>query len=355
MKHIFVVHSPITYLSSLGVILTENLDLSDVLIISNGFNVKGPVKINIVNIAVNRTFSPSSMVHNLKLFYDRGYSLNITINNFVRNEKFIAYVSVFNYLERFTVIHPNCINFNFIEEGVESYHTSHSLSHYAISYKANFNFKKGFRGLIDRIKKCIRTFGITEAIAAIPIFSIAYRHDESKTFYCYSNKAYPFAANKKLLNFNSIKNVFYSQDYSQNSEISEYCIWIGGCDTFENNQLYDEFLNKYLLKFLKKESINKLLIRFHPRETKKQRLTLTNFLDENKIDHLPIPDETIMELFLLNFPKTICLGLNSSLLLYSSYMGHKSISFGDQINKQKNSRYPVYREYVEFLDESYFL
>ena len=128
-----------------------------------------------------------------------------------------------------------------------------------------------------------------------------------------------------------------------------------GCDTFENNQLYDEFLNKYLLKFLKKESINKLLIRFHPRETKKQRLTLTNFLDENKIDHLPIPDETIMELFLLNFPKTICLGLNSSLLLYSSYMGHKSISFGDQINKQKNSRYPVYREYVEFLDESYFL
>ena len=51
-------------------------------------------------------------------------------------------------------------------------------------------------------------FGITEAIAAIPIFSIAYRHDESKTFYCYSNKAYPFAANKKLLNFNSIKNVF---------------------------------------------------------------------------------------------------------------------------------------------------
>ena len=355
MKHIFIVHSSITYLTSLGVIIQENLDLKDVVILSSGFYVNGPVKINIVDVSAKRTFSLKNIIHNFKLFYDRGYELNEIINNFVEGEKFTAYVSVFNYLERFTVIHPNCINFNFIEEGVESYHISHSISHFAISYNANFKFKMGFEGFIERIKKSVKTFGITEALNTIPIFSIAYRHDNSKTFYCYSDEAYPFADNKILLNFNSIKNRFFnSLDHSDNTERNSDCIWIGNCNVFDNNQLYHEFLKKYFLKFLTKEGIKKLLIRFHPRETKKQRLVLTKFLIKNEIDFHIIPDETIMELLLLNFPKTICVGFNTSLLLYSSYMGHKSISFGDQINKGKNIRYPVYRKYVGFLNEFYF-
>lgn len=355
MKHIFIIHSPITYLSSLGVLLKENFDLNDVLFISRGFNIEGPIKINIVDISLKKGFSIRGLNHNLKLFYDRGYHLNNTINNFVKDEKFIAYVSVFNYLERYTVVHPNCVNFNFIEEGVESYHTSHSLSHYATSFRGKFYFRKGFIGLIDRIKESISTFGRTEAITTIPIFSIAYRHDQSKKFYCYSKEAYPFVENKIILNFNSIKNKFYpTLDFSNYDNISGHSIWIGNCNIFENNQLYEDFLNTYLLKYIKKEGVNKLLIRFHPRETKKQRLVLTKFLIKNEIDFHIIPDETIMELLLLNFPKTICVGFNTSLLLYSSYMGHKSISFGDQINKGKNIRYPVYRKYVGFLNEFYF-
>ncbi|MEA4968191.1 MAG: polysialyltransferase family glycosyltransferase [Bacteroidaceae bacterium] len=355
MKHIFVVHSPITYLSSLGVIISEKINLTDVLFISSGFNLDGPIKIKIVDISANKTPTVTGILKNLRIFYDRGYYLNLTINNFIKKDKFIAYISVFNNIERFTVIHPNCLNFNFIEEGVEAYHTSHSLSHYSISYKSIFYYKKGFKGLIQRIKSSIRRFGYTEAVTTIPIFSIAYQRDNNKKFYCYSEESYPFAMNKKILDFTLIKNKFFlSLDFTDYNEISGQYIWIGNVDMFKNNLLYQEFLNMYLLKFIQKEKINKLYIRFHYRESKEQKQILIDFFNINKIEYKILPDKTIMELLLLNVPHCNCIGFNSSLLLYAAYMGHNSISFGNQKDAKKEIRYPTFKKYVRLLDNDYF-
>ena len=306
-------------------------------------------------ISAKKILSKNGLIKNLRIFYDRGYYLNKTINNFLHDNKFIAYVSVFNDTERFTVVHPACLDFHFIEEGVEAYHTSHSLSHFSTAHNSIFSYEMGIKGFFQRVKSSIRRFGYTEAITSIPIFSIAFRHDNSKLFYCFSEESYPFAENKRILSFTSIKKRFFPDtDFSKFKDIQDQCLWIGNVSMFQNSQMFKDFLNNYLLKFLEKEHFKKLYIRFHYRESIEQKDVMIDFLKRNRIEYETISDSIIMELFLLSVPRCNCIGFNSSLLLYAAHMGHRSISFSNQRNNNIDIRFPAYKKYVNYLDTEYF-
>ena len=116
MKHIFTIHSPITFFSACAVIFQEKLPHEDVIIINDGYNV--PFKIGtIVDSYQQQEKGIWRKIKNFNLVkaYDQ------YIKELTHGQQFIAYIDLMHAYQRLLITHPNCVKFNFIEEGTASY------------------------------------------------------------------------------------------------------------------------------------------------------------------------------------------------------------------------------------------
>lgn len=326
MKHIFVVHSPVTYLCSIGVINKEKIQHDDVLIISDGYNMDGPFPI----MAVTVTFSQDMLFRNpkkfIRLFNDPSYYLYKLIEQFVGDDKFMAYVPVFHLIKRLVVIHPKCSGFHFIEEGMAAYYDDFSIEDYAYSPYGDWKYYIGFKGFRQRIWAMICAFSYRiDKMACIPLFYLPYVFNRDRKFYGFSIYSHRFASNNILLDFKEVKNSFeFEHSYSLHNET----IWIGDPDIIliYSKEEYVKSLKEKLYPFLHKIKCKILYVRFHQREDEKQRSLFLNLLQEINIQYAVIPDEKIMEFVFMESTNCNVVSYMSSLLFYASFFGHNSYS-----------------------------
>jgi hypothetical protein len=122
MKHLFFVHSPLTFLLACSVIEHLKLKKEDVIILTIAY------KVPIDEFKVYPIFYTESAWYK-KIFspnYPKKY--DSYIEKITQNSLFTAYIAWMSYYNKVLITHPNCKEFHFIEEGVSTYQTHHELS-----------------------------------------------------------------------------------------------------------------------------------------------------------------------------------------------------------------------------------
>lgn len=180
MKHIFTIHSPITFLIAHGVIKELGLDENDVILLSRSdYN------------------PPLELHHRVPAFcdkYDRWYKkilhFNVPnnsddyINKITNGDKFIAYIDLMAVPQRILITHSNCHAFNFIEEGTASYSVANSLldiTHPNSKYPYRLSYQKNYNFIFNKIIKTLR--GYSTRILEMPFNYEAYAHLKQTTFF----------------------------------------------------------------------------------------------------------------------------------------------------------------------------
>lgn len=350
MKHIFVIHSNITYLISLAVVERERIDIDDVLFISDGFTCNGPIQVTTVKVEVNRNLFKKAPCRYARLLFNPQCELYSAINAFLKGDSFIAYVPVLHLIKKLVLLHPQCSQFHFIEEGLASYYTTMTLDDYACVHTGGWFYPKGLKGLKSRFHTAYKEFCFkTRKIESIPIQYM--NHDApGRKFYTFSESAYKALqyGEKIVIDINTLMDSYPSEEIS---DVSNACIWIGDPDV-ENQygkQIFSNCLKERLFPHIKE---NILYIRYHYREGENQRREFLTLLENNNIKYKIVDDNQIMELVFLKSKECKCFGIGSTLLIYASIFGHKCYSVAEGIpNYRENldTVVPVFSKFVSYL------
>ncbi len=349
MKHIFVVHSHITYLVALGVILKENLEKDNVLILSETFHLSyEPIAIQ--NVEIYKSYK-YLLKDPLRIFYPN-LDLDRTVDRFVGDDKFVAYVPVFHMIDRYLITHPRCERYNITEEGLAAYYTYYRGLQHTFLTGDRWRYSFGLQGIKERIediKKIIRGFSFS--INAIPTFYTAYACDPNVTFYGFSEDSYYLAKERELVSFQDIEKAYkFTSLYNLDNSI----IWISDPDIlnlYKDKETFYEHIDRSFIAYLKQKRVSTVYIRFHYRESIEQKRDLCNFFHKRGIETIEIQKDVIMEIELLTAKNVSLFGIWSSLLVYGGMMGHKSYSIYDYlpIEIQSKSNVPQIKSFWKYI------
>ena len=324
MKHIFIVHSHITYLSALGVVMTEKIAPTEVLILSESYNFPdAPIPIcqtKKLAITGKFVFTP----------YKR---MDKIIKESIGEAPFIAYIPVFHYMGKYLMTHPQCTKFNFTEEGFAAYYDFFSYKLYSAYAIGPFRFSRGLSGLKQRLRPVLNAIkGHTPKIEAIPTFYGAYAADPNVTFYGFHELSYYLTADKVVVN---LRDVFTHYRMKAKHNLTGSHIWIGNPDILSKCNIaveeYIEAIRSGCVPKLRSEGVTKISIKHHYRELPRQRKLITEMFFNEGFEVEELSDDTILELELANATNCKLYGVMSSLQVYGVILGHESFSIANHI------------------------
>ncbi|ATP57996.1 hypothetical protein CPT03_16750 [Pedobacter ginsengisoli] len=329
MKNIFLVHSPITFLVSKAVITHLGIPDKDVLIITNAFTNKDHnFKMVDISSFYNSNSKIGTIINSFK-FFNRNKLIDSIIRDFVGSEKFTAYVPVLNYLEKVVVTHEKCINFNFIEEGLVHYFPEETIDSHTVAYArdswrtSSFDLKR----MIPAILSLLR--GYSPRLQSLPFSYSCYANFKQVNFFGITEEVFPLINQSKKHTVKiSDDRTLQSNGYNFNNSI----VYIGDCCVdfyYYSCELYLRGIEQGVIKYLIKNNIKQIFIKFHRLESEFVRQAQRDLYTKFNIQIQEISNPTIMELELNKSINSILFGTYSSLLYYASIMGHKAYSIYD--------------------------
>lgn len=330
MKHVFIVHSHITYLMALSIINFKKLSKEDVCIITfnNGFNpLYKPVEV----IQFNQDY-PNKIIRFFNLFRNFNFAkyIDSKIANILKGVDYVLYINYAYGYNKILMTNKHCKGINFIEEGMDSY-KSDTLENYTVhAHNSGFRSSSFQEKIIEslRIVKNIFRGNVTERLLLIPAHPSCFSLMPNVSYYCFSEFAFPnvLSQSKQILDINLVKGLNDGRitKFNENS-----IIWIG--DNVVN--FYRIPVSKYIAAikkgvetFQKNHEIKSIYIKFHGSENEESRKLTEDIFNNLHIQTKIIDDSHSIELLLLNSPNCVLLGLTSSLLWYGSLIGHNSYS-----------------------------
>lgn len=346
MKHIFTVHSHITYLSALAVIKYKQFPNEDIIIITNKYNpaLKKYQSYPSYDQLENSVWKKLKHL-NYPAAYDK-YIFDLT-----KGEEFTAYIDLMSAPNRILITNKNCIGFHFLEEGIVNYGNYDSLRLFTIDndfFPWRMSYRKHWKLIINGLIRIIR--GRSVKILSLPIHPTAYTFFGGVNFYCFSDQAYPNVPSykKQIIPFHTIKTEMLQ--LNGGLDISSNALWLGDMI----NKVYNVSLKDYsnaLSLFLKKWSSiehckKKVFIKYKKGQSEEEKEITTNKFLSLGFEIEILPDETIIEALLIASKNVSVLGNGTSLLLYGHVLGHNSYSmFRNLPNKYD---IPLAKDYPNF-------
>ena len=345
MKHIFMVHSHITYLAALGTITREKIADGDYLLLSEGYRRSDPVP---VHPQIQFSNSRRYMLRHPLRWLQPDKATDRVIDDFIGDDTFTAYVNAFYFLSRVVCTHARCAGVHFIEEGYSAYRKGIPFDSYG-HYQRNHGKRQ--RRIWESLLLLIRGFSFR--LQSFPVFYDAYTNVEGIEFYGFSPDTFVGVAETRVVSFDQIRKRF---PFPRQASIDGATLWIGD-DIIEvygyPRQYYKQCLEKGFITFLKSRGITEIVIKFHPGETAQEREWQLELFASYQITTRLIPDQVILETELCESQGVTLCGFHSSLMLYAAFMGHKSISFDRYLipdaNVSNEVKSDVFRKYVECL------
>jgi len=326
MKHIFTIHSHITFLSALATVEYNQLDKNDVIFICNKYNppIKQESKIELVK-SFDEVESNYSIWQRLTNF-NYGNGCDKFISNLIKKIDYVAYIDLMSMFNRFLVTNKQCKQFHFIEEGSANYADFDSfrmltadldMFHWRVSYN------KHLKEILLSVYRMLR--GRSLRILNLPIQPNIYAFFKEVNFYGFSEYSFPnIPKNKKIIiTFSSIKS-----ELNQKSELDENLnnsfIWVGDAGYNLYGISKDHFrnaLSKLLLEIDKSKS-NKVYIKYRGLETEEERKIIESVFKKYNFTIHFIPEDAVVEYIFMNYKNLTVLGNSSSLLIYAKILGH---------------------------------
>lgn len=352
MKHIFFVNSSITYLISLSIINSKKINVNDVLILSGNFNSK------YLPIRPTSLFKANAQWNIRSPFVNKVKLIDEFITNYVGLDGYHLYIQHAIDRQKIFMTHPLCKNISFIEEGFSNYFTNDTLLQFSAN-KRNLPWRLNFFQMISQIKKDIidTLNGFSSKMRDLPAWAPAYFNLRDVCYYCISNQAFPGVPieKKKIIDLKILfKNFFYDSDIPS---FHNETIWIGDnlvkgykIPVSEYIEGIRDFLNVYL-----KNSRNhpkNIILKFHQSESKLLRSKVIQLVNELGLSYIVLEDGIPIEMILLRSSNCQLLGIMSSLLYYSSFMGHEvysGINYLPMQNKFSFDMLNIEKNTIKFL------
>lgn len=326
MKHVFIIHSNLSYLASLGVICKENIPINDAVIIGNNYNNKwGPIEVHCIKLKRIKDFFKYPLESVAPI-----YTTDKLINKLCQKENYIAYVDAITPLQQIIVTNRRCINFHYVEEGLSVYRERI----YFQSLIDNFSKNRPFRN--NKIKHILSDLllvlkGFSFKMQALPYIYNACFNCIDKKCYGFSTNSFYQANNLELI---SLKQISQNFSWPQKCNLNNSHIWLGSPITnFHNIPLNDYIIaiKQTCLTYLLNNNIKKIYIKFHPKEEEDSKRDTIKLFTNNKIEVEILPDDLFIEIELLSTNNANLWSVDTSIFLYASEMGHKCYSITKHI------------------------
>ena len=314
MKHVFVIHSNITYLAVLGVMIKENIHQEDVVIVSQMYEREVPIKCHrFKQIPLGKL-----LLHPFSIFSEVK-RIDSYVESLVHHEKYIVYVEALYPFHSVIATNKLCVRINFIEEGFSAYPNTMSFDSHTMNYdKSSFRYlslKDRFRDLYSLMK------GYPIRLHAIPSFFNAYYDNSQITFYGFGEDAFNGVSNKVQISLRDVKDNFQWESLLLLKDVD---IWLGtNCCTRENYPIekYLAAIHKGMIQTMKEKNRKRVLIKFHPVESEESKKTTIALFENNDIEVQIIPNDVILELELFNADNIRIYAIDTSILIYASFLG----------------------------------
>lgn len=321
MKHVFCIHSNITYLAALGVICKEMLPLEDVVIVTNHDFIRDtPVKVHQI-----RTCSGLRNVwrHPMRILFTVRY-IDREIAKLVGNEMYIAYTEALFAFHDVVVTHPLCSQFHFIEEGLSVYYEEMDWQMQTANYSVRHCYRyKGWKGFLQKLRDIsLLVRGYKLEMLGLPALYNAFFNAKGVRFYGFSNESYYGVKNLYRISLKQVNESFEWNTYYE--KLEDIDIWLGQNNPQGGNELIDKYVDaikKGCAQKLLNQGRKHVMVKFHPvEEAYAKRKTLEMF-QQNGIKAEVIPDEVVLELELFKAKNVRLYSVGSSILLYAGMLG----------------------------------
>jgi len=308
MKHLFYVHSHITYYISVAIINKLGLKLNEVVFVkSRNYNNTSIDKDSV-------TFSISRIHHEIdgigKLDFYKTYKyinqIDSLIHSNLNNSEFNVYLPMIRHKAmQIIATHKNCKQINIIEEGV-------------IAYSKHFtNFKE--KKIIVKIGKIfvndILNLGKSRFFYLKPFDLRRFKDKERSVFYTISNLGY------KGLPYN-IEKIELQEDPNITYTVTSKTVLVLEGAVEQGNLKIENFIDavKFIIKDNEIED-KQISIKYHPAQSKENINKIVNTINELGVKPISIPNNIPFEQFAIKNNNLMVLGFTTSLLFYAKELG----------------------------------
>lgn len=327
MKHVFFVHSPITYLAMLGILCNRRIEEKDVVVFSNWKYDQSVLPfVPIEGRSCKDLFRNPSKFLNTARYNDK------RLNRLTGGDKFQLYVPAFNgSVDRFAATHKNCIGISFMEEGLSSYVPELPFSFYNARRLSLKNTRySSFRDRIEDMFKVAR--GYSFAMHSIPFIYNATFGMQEILYFGFGEDAFPGFSREKVirLSFAEIKERFHLENHYDltGSVVLATCGLLVDLDMFKVEE--DRYF-RAIDDCVRSLAGKKVFLRFHPHESLAVRKKTKELLERHRLDYMEIGNQSIMEIELLNAKDVTVYGFDSTMQYYAAMFGHKCFSLSNYV------------------------
>lgn len=323
MKHIFTIHSHVTFLVAYSTIQYLKLNPNDVILLSSrykvlvdGFRVEKAFQTRFAS------FKDKLLTINAPLSHDK------YITQLTGGDEFVAYIDLMSYYQKILVTHSKCIQFHFIEEGNGTYQSDDDLTDITwperhSSYRMPGYFSRDFFKSISRI---IRGYNLR--LLSIPYNYMAFANIRNLKFFCFSSNSYFNAPHEKKV----ILRPGPSDELKKMTlgiALSNQTIWIDGSNgryTGLPEDFYHRAIDKAILKLKQAAIINKVVYVKLRQGEDINRNYLISALKREHVSVEVLPDFMVLEALFIVSEKCTVVGNLSAALEYAYCFGHKTFS-----------------------------
>lgn len=334
MKHLFTIHSPITFLCAVSTCEYLNLDEKDVIIISANYKV--PFSYGRI---VNAYQDLHKGLFNKIIHFDQPKAYDDYINSLTENEPYTAYIDLMHYWQRLLITNELCASFNFIEEGTASYMKPNDVLQLTSMIKRDSFRTVGYKNYFNDLYFALR--GYNQKLLNLPYWPFSYRFVESTSYYCFSKDCYPGVEVDK-------KHIVSFKEAYNSREVSNAIIWIEESfnKQFVKNKDSIDFALSYSIQYIQNKfgDGRSHFIKLRP-GMKENESEVVPHLQKNGIPFEILESNEPLELSLSISKNIIIVGAISSLLYYASIMGHNAQSYFDLLREKKKSGFDELRFY----------
>ncbi len=329
MKHIFTIHSHITFLAAVGTIIRENLPTEEVILVCGG-NYKPKLS----NTFKGKIVKSYEILEASYSFFGKLKNWNYTksankfIDQLIQGEDYIAYIDLMSVFNRYLVMHPKSIQFHIIEEGIVNYSDFDDFNLWTVDLR-QFPWQwKGFafKQMLNACTRLVR--GRSLRLLALPIHPNLYTLHQGVKAFCFSEYAFQYTSSKQkvVLNWNTLDT--YVSIEQENYKDGSW-IWIGDtlCSSYGISMLhFESALQQLLEKVNPNKEENTIYLKFRGSESNEEKEITLQYLANYNFKVEFIASETIMELAFLKSKNLKVCGIRSSLLIYANLIGHATYS-----------------------------
>lgn len=312
MKHLFYVHSYVTYLVALGVIDYYRIDDKDVCIFCARFNLL-QTRFRCISVDTNFKQLFGLPAYGTRFLYIKKrveiFKLDAFIKDITEGSEFICYLpSDGHYLQQLIGSHKLCNQVHYIEEGLFSY---------------NDEFRKKslpFHGKLSQIKRYFNTGGR----------NIIPQEAERKSilFTLFDEKYYSGILRKKCISLD-LNSIVYDGLKLHNGAILVLNAFRDADDDVIRAVL--SILESFASTVRNKDM--KLYIKHHPYASSKFVFQVEDIFRSSDVDFITIENSVNLELLMFNSTDLYIYGFFSASMMYGALWGHKVHSFIDEFSR----------------------